>query len=72
MASKKTNTGSAKRYGARYGRQLRLKVNNVEKQYKGKNECPYCKKIGTKRQAVGIWFCTKCNTKFSGKAYSMN
>ncbi|PIN70450.1 50S ribosomal protein L37ae [Candidatus Woesearchaeota archaeon CG11_big_fil_rev_8_21_14_0_20_43_8] len=71
MASKKKDIGSAKRYGARYGRLIRLKAGTVERQYKGKNKCPYCKKVGTKRKAVGIWHCPKCDTTFTGKAYSM-
>jgi large subunit ribosomal protein L37Ae len=64
------NTGSAKRFGARYGRSNRLKVGLAEKQYKKKVTCPYCLKVGVARQAAGIFQCVKCNSKFTGKAYT--
>ncbi|MEM2138924.1 MAG: 50S ribosomal protein L37ae, partial [Candidatus Woesearchaeota archaeon] len=34
-------------------------------------KCPYCKKQGVKRKASGIWECKKCNSVFTGKAYSL-
>ena len=68
----KKSTGSAKRFGPRYGRRLRLWLGSVEKQYRnGKNTCPYCKKTGVRREAAGIWNCEKCNTTFAGKAYTL-
>ena len=72
MASAKKDTGSAKRFGPRYGRLARIKVARVEEQYKGKVKCPYCNKEGVKRKAAGIWFCKKCSSKFTGKAYAVN
>jgi large subunit ribosomal protein L37Ae len=67
MALKKLK--SAGRFGARYGRKLKRKIDDIEKIQKGKHTCPYCKKIGVKRLAVGIWYCKKCDSKYAGKAY---
>ena len=71
MAKKRT-FGSVKRFGPRYGRTVRGKVANIESKVKSKKECPYCKKVGVKRTAAGIWECTKCRSKFTGKAYEFD
>ena len=63
--------GSTKRYGARYGKGLKIKAGMIEHQYRQKQKCPYCRKVGVKRVAVGIWNCKKCGAKFTGKAYSI-
>lgn len=68
MAAEK-KFGSVKRFGPRYGRRLKNKVADIEKKSKSLAKCPYCKKIGAKRVAVGIWQCRKCNSKFTGHAY---
>jgi large subunit ribosomal protein L37Ae len=70
MALKKL--GSAGRFGSRYGRKIRQKIIDVEKVLKGKHKCPFCKKIGVKRLASGIWYCNKCNSKYAAKAYDPN
>jgi len=67
MALKKL--GSAGRFGSRYGRKIRKKVSEIEKVQKQKHKCPYCKKPGVKRVSIGIWYCSKCKSKFTGKAY---
>jgi len=61
--------GSAGRFGVRYGRKLRKKINDVEKKQKIKHECLKCHKKVVKRLAVGIWQCGNCSNKFAGKAY---
>src|SRR3989338_7015026 len=63
--------GSAKRFGARYGRKTKLKFSIVETEQRKLHKCPYCNKIAVKRLAMGIWQCRKCNAKFAGKAYSV-
>jgi len=63
--------GSAKRFGARYGRRLKHKFAKIEKIQKQKHKCPYCSYNGVKRVSVGIWHCKKCDSKFTGKAYSV-
>ena len=68
MALKKL--GTAGRFGARYGRKIRQNVLKVERLQKIKHTCPYCKKIGVKRLSSGIWYCTKCDSKFAGKSYT--
>jgi len=61
---------SAKRYGVRYGRKLRDKVGKLDKE-KRSNICPYCHYKKIKRLSVGIWLCSKCDSKFTGRAYSI-
>ena len=38
---------------------------------KGGVELFETKKMGVKRVAMGIWQCSKCNNKFTAKAYSL-
>ena len=63
---------SVKRFGARYGRKLKLKFSAIEAEQRKLHKCPYCSKIAVKRVAVGIWKCKKCNVKFTGRAYSVS
>jgi len=64
--------GSAKRFGARYGTKTKHKFAKIEKEQRKKHRCPYCNHVKVKRVAVGIWHCRKCNSKFTGKAYSVS
>lgn len=63
--------GASKRYGPRYGRRLRQKVETVEAMQNTKYQCPFCHKHAVKRIAVGIWECPKCAAVFTAKAYSV-
>ncbi|MEK6887011.1 MAG: 50S ribosomal protein L37ae [Nanoarchaeota archaeon] len=71
MAEAKKSGGSAKRFGARYGRTTRSKISDIEKTMRNKIKCPYCSKMKIKRVAAGIWNCRNCNVKFSGAAYTL-
>ncbi|MBW2996365.1 50S ribosomal protein L37ae [Candidatus Woesearchaeota archaeon] len=70
MAEKK-KLGSVKRFGARYGRRVKHKLAEIEAVQRGKHICPYCRAQRVKRVAAGIWECRKCESKFTGKAYSV-
>lgn len=59
------------RYGPRYGRTIRERLAKVENQYKGRHKCPYCSYEAAKREAAGIWACSKCNSKFTSRAYQL-
>lgn len=61
--------GSVKRLGARYGTRIREKLGKIELLQKGQHKCPYCHTLKVKRLSTGIWYCNKCKTKFTGKAY---
>ncbi len=61
---------SVKRFGSRYGRRIREKVAKIEQELRKKHTCPYCSYKQVKRLAAGIWYCKKCSTRFTGKAYS--
>ena len=61
--------GSVARFGARYGKRTKTKLLSVEKLQKKPQKCPYCSRYQVKRISAGIYFCNKCDTKFTGKAY---
>ena len=63
--------GSVKRYGVRYGTKLKGKIGKIEAERRLSTKCPYCHYGKAKRLAAGIWFCQKCKSKFTGKAYSI-
>ncbi len=67
MAKKVGSTG---RFGVRYGRKIRQRVLEIEQKQKQKHKCPYCHAIKVKRLSTGIYKCNKCNSKFTGKAYT--
>ncbi len=62
--------GSIKRFGPRYGRKLKNRLGAIEGARKKLDKCPYCLKKGVKRLSVGIWRCDKCESKFTGRAYT--
>lgn len=67
MAIEKNSAG---RYGVRYGRKLREKIGKIEKIKRDTNTCPYCHYSDkVEREAAGIWYCGKCKSKFTGRAY---
>jgi large subunit ribosomal protein L37Ae len=69
---KKVTFGSIKRFGTRYGASKKLKFAQVEVQHRGKHKCPYCRYEKAKRIAAGIWTCSKCNSKFTARAFSLS
>ncbi|MBU1976215.1 MAG: 50S ribosomal protein L37ae [Nanoarchaeota archaeon] len=69
--AEKQKLGSQKRFGPRYGRKLRMKVAAIEQEQRKLHKCPYCKYEKVKRVALGIWGCSKCKAKFSGRAYTV-
>jgi len=71
MATKE-KFGSVKRFGARYGRKTKEKFGKIEKEQRKLHKCPYCNNIKVKREAVGIWNCKKCKSRFAGRAYSIS
>ena len=60
---------AAGRFGARYGRAVKVKLNTIEEKQRKKQKCPYCGKLGVKRLSKGIWHCRKCGKKFTGDTY---
>lgn len=68
----KAAIGSVKRFGSRYGSTVRRKFGEIELLRRAKYTCPYCRAKRIKRLAAGIWFCTKCKSKFTGMAYTIS
>jgi len=69
--TKTKKVGSAGRFGSRYGRTIRSKIQQIESKQRKLQECPYCKKIKAKRQSAGIYKCKKCDSVFTGRAYTV-
>lgn len=66
---KEAGLGSVKRFGVRYGRTTKYNFAKIENEQKKPQKCPYCKKLKAKRVFAGVYKCSKCNAKFTGKAY---
>lgn len=66
----KEKTGSAGRFGSRYGTRVRERVRSVEENMKGYHRCPECESKKVKRVGSGIWECDRCGAKFTAKAYA--
>ena len=62
-------TGSSGRFGCRYGRFVRKRVNDIEKISRALHRCPKCDMQSVARKGTGIWECRKCGFKFAGGAY---
>jgi large subunit ribosomal protein L37Ae len=69
MANKKGRTGSAGRFGARYGRVARRRVAEIEADMHEDHECPSCGTDAVDRKGTGIWQCASCGHKFAGGSY---
>jgi len=67
--AKDARTGSAGRFGARYGRVARRRVAEIEDDMRDEPECPECGEDGVERQGTGIWECSNCGYKFAGGTY---
>jgi large subunit ribosomal protein L37Ae len=69
MAKRSGRTGSAGRFGARYGRVARRRVAEIEETMRGDHECPDCGDERVERNGTGIWECDACGYTFTGGAY---
>lgn len=63
------DTGSAGRFGARYGRVARKRVSEIESDMRADHTCPDCGSDAVDRQGSGIWECGKCGFRFAGGTY---
>ncbi len=68
----KNKTGSAKRFGARYGKTVKDKFGAIEAMQRQKYDCPQCSRKAVRRVAAGIWECQKCGAKFASKAFTVS
>ena len=62
--------GSTGRFGPRYGRKIRLRVEKIEEKMHELHRCPQCGRNAVERISTSIWECRKCGTKFAGGAYA--
>ena len=70
MGKKKKKVGSTGRFGARYGRRVKISLKQIEEKQRMLYVCPSCKRRSLRRIAPGIWECKKCGAKFAGGAYT--
>ena len=68
---KTKKTGISATFGARYGSNVRKKWKLVMQQQKSKKfKCPRCETRGSiRRVSTGVWYCKKCEARFTGGAY---
>ena len=64
-----SRTGSAGRFGARYGRVARKRVAEIESDMHDDHVCPECGADRVDRQGSGVWQCGRCDYKFAGGTY---
>jgi large subunit ribosomal protein L37Ae len=62
-------TGSAGRFGPRYGRVSRRRVAEIEADTNADHTCPDCGATRVSRTGTGIWECSRCDHTFAGGAY---
>ncbi|KAI5489496.1 structural constituent of ribosome [Trichomonas vaginalis G3] len=70
MARRTKKVGICGKYGVRYGASLRKTIKKIEISQRKKYPCAFCGKDSVKRNAVGIWTCTKCGKAVAGGAYT--
>jgi large subunit ribosomal protein L37Ae len=69
MSNQRGKTGSAGRFGARYGRVARRRVAEIEREMRADHECPDCGEDRVERQGTGVWECGYCGYTYTGGAY---
>lgn len=67
--SRRRRTGSAGRFGARYGRVARKRVADIERLMRQDHACPECGDDAVSRAGTGIWECSACDHRFAGGAF---
>ncbi|WP_266074934.1 50S ribosomal protein L37ae [Haladaptatus caseinilyticus] len=65
----KSRTGSAGRFGARYGRVARKRISEIEADMNENHTCPDCGNDTVDRKGTGIWACGRCGYTFAGGTY---
>ncbi|EFW92141.1 ribosomal protein L37a [Haladaptatus paucihalophilus DX253] len=65
----RSRTGSAGRFGARYGRVARKRISEIEADMNENHTCPDCGNDTVDRQGTGIWECGRCGYTFAGGTY---
>lgn len=69
MPERKRGSGSAGRFGPRYGRVARRRVSEIEGSMRDEHACPECGATQVSRAGTGIWECARCDHTFTGGSY---
>lgn len=72
MATKTKKAKASGRFGARYGKTVRARLNKVESKQRKKQKCPFCGKLGVKRLEKGVWKCPRCEKKFASNTFYLD
>jgi large subunit ribosomal protein L37Ae len=70
MGRRTKKVGITGKYGTRYGASLRKQIKVAEINQHTKYSCQFCGKDSLRRQAVGIWNCSRCRKTLAGGAYT--
>jgi large subunit ribosomal protein L37Ae len=63
--------GRSGRFSSRYGVGIRKRLIATERKQNAVSACPFCGFDAIKREAAGLFFCKKCDNKFTGGAYEV-
>jgi large subunit ribosomal protein L37Ae len=72
MVSRKKGSTALKGLNVKFGATVRKRYGKVYRTLKQKRRCPNCTSLKFKREAIGIWKCSKCEYKVAGGAYDIN
>ena len=72
MAKRTKKVGICGKYGTRYGATLRKVVKKFEISQHARYVSPFCGKNSVKRQAAGIWKCSRTGKRIAGGAYTLS
>jgi large subunit ribosomal protein L37Ae len=64
-------SSSSRRFGPRYGKTVKSRLDTIEGQQKKSYICPYCNYKKVRRVSAGIWKCGKCGKKFTSRAFEV-
>ena len=72
MGKRTKKVGITGKYGTRYGGTLRKVIKKMEVTQHSRYICTFCGKKSVKRQATGIWHCTRCQKTMAGGSYVLS
>lgn len=58
-----------KDFTPKYGKRIKHDLAEINKKKKAKYLCPKCNRKTVKWKGVGLWVCSKCDSKFASHAF---
>jgi large subunit ribosomal protein L37Ae len=72
MGQNTKKAGIVGKYGTRYGGTLRKVIKKMEVTQHATYNCSFCGKNSVKRQATGVWKCSRCKKTMAGGSYVLS